>query len=243
MNFRYTRKRKRQGKAVHWWMWVGCPLGSHQVGAGYPGRARWVARLPPGGCLEEGEALLGRDAVERRRRGHAAREALDARLLQPGNALVAVRRDDGHRVRGGHEELLAEDHVAVAVAVGRRAEVRALGSVHVVHELLGVGEVGVRVAAAGYARVGEGRVEGGKGERCRCKVVEQRGDPAPRAGGSKRSAAWLRKRAGTGQLVRPRSGAGRFCAANRTWTPLRALISHRAADAARNSRTGQCREK
>jgi len=68
-----------------------------------------------------------------------------------------VRRDQCQRVRGSHKEAAAEDHVAVGVAVGRRAEdgrvARIVGvEAHLSDELCGVDEVGVGVATVEVLR-------------------------------------------------------------------------------------------
>ena len=52
------------------------------------------------------------------------------------------------RIRRGDEDALADDQVAVAVAVGRRAEIRRVLAHHLVVEMLGVDEVGVGMMAA-----------------------------------------------------------------------------------------------
>eukprot|EP00160_Parvularia_atlantis_P019742 Unigene7875_Nuclearia_a/m.24190 Unigene7875_Nuclearia_a/g.24190 ORF Unigene7875_Nuclearia_a/g.24190 Unigene7875_Nuclearia_a/m.24190 type:complete len:342 (-) Unigene7875_Nuclearia_a:41-1066(-) len=88
--------------------------------------------------------------VERTAGGHAAREALDAVLAKVRHS-EGVGGDDGHRVRRVDERVVAEDHVAVAVAVKRRGKVDALG-LHAVDELLGVRQIRVRVAAVKVLR-------------------------------------------------------------------------------------------
>jgi hypothetical protein len=51
-------------------------------------------------------------------------------------------------VAGGDEKVAAQDHVAVAVAIGGGAEVQPLRPLAQGHQLLGVRQVGVRVTAA-----------------------------------------------------------------------------------------------
>mmetsp|Transcript_8637 Transcript_8637/g.27096 ORF Transcript_8637/g.27096 Transcript_8637/m.27096 type:complete len:1102 (-) Transcript_8637:19-3324(-) len=119
--------------------------------------------LPPGRRLEEREVELGGDEVDGAAGGHAPRDGFDAALgLEEGNG-VGVGGEDGERVGGRDEELGAEDHVAIAVAVRGGAEGGDVGGVgdgpagavdgHLLGEVDGVGEVGVSVVAA---EVGEG---------------------------------------------------------------------------------------
>eukprot|EP00754_Rhynchopus_humris_P015547 Rhum_TRINITY_DN14453_c0_g3::Rhum_TRINITY_DN14453_c0_g3_i1::g.87973::m.87973 len=127
--------------------------GVHQVAEELPARRR----------LEALDALRLSHAVERARRRHGPRAA-----LQPAREAWdqrGVGRDDGERVRRRHEPLLAGDHVAVCVAVGGGAEVGARGAVADGATLLveadggderaSVGEVGVGVAVVGGVRAAE----------------------------------------------------------------------------------------
>ena len=67
--------------------------------------------------------------------------------LEVGDGLLGVGGDHGHRVGGGDEELLAQDHVAVAIAVGRRSKSRCVLPPHRLHQVMRVRQVGVRVPA------------------------------------------------------------------------------------------------
>mmetsp|Transcript_8188 Transcript_8188/g.28125 ORF Transcript_8188/g.28125 Transcript_8188/m.28125 type:complete len:607 (-) Transcript_8188:332-2152(-) len=103
--------------------------------------------LPAGWGLEEGNPELGGHEVQGAAGRHAAGHALEA-VLEVRDALLGVRGDHGHRVRGGDEEVLAQDHVPVPVSVTRGAEVILPALVeHQRDELLGVGQVGVGVPA------------------------------------------------------------------------------------------------
>ena len=110
-----------------------------------PGVHEVAEELPAGGGFEALHAGFGGDAVERRSGGHGARQT-----LEPGFEVrdaLRIRGDDGHGIGGGNKEVIAEDHVAVAVAVGRSAEIRRVLGEHRLHKLLRVREVGVGVAA------------------------------------------------------------------------------------------------
>mmetsp|Transcript_12633 Transcript_12633/g.26643 ORF Transcript_12633/g.26643 Transcript_12633/m.26643 type:complete len:642 (+) Transcript_12633:206-2131(+) len=111
--------------------------------------------LPPGGGLEEGHAHLLRHAVQGRGGGHGARQTLDA-ALEVGDGL-GVGGDHGDGVGGGDEEVVAQDHVAIAVAVGRRAKHGRRLAEHGRHQLLRVRQVGVGMSPA---KVLEGGVVG-----------------------------------------------------------------------------------
>lgn len=77
--------------------------------------------------------------------GHRASKAVDAVLLEVGDKLSVVS-DDGKRIAGGDEGISTVDHIAVTITVGGSAE----GNVGLVNGLdkgLGIGEVGVGVAA------------------------------------------------------------------------------------------------
>mmetsp|Transcript_127238 Transcript_127238/g.368387 ORF Transcript_127238/g.368387 Transcript_127238/m.368387 type:complete len:200 (+) Transcript_127238:650-1249(+) len=109
--------------------------------------------LPARWGHEDGDLLLLGHEVEGARRRHGAGAALQAGL-EVGDA-GSVRGDDGQAVRGADEPLLAEDHVAVGIAVGSRTEVRHAGSIahllahlvraHLLHQLHSVGQVWVRM--------------------------------------------------------------------------------------------------
>mmetsp|Transcript_1872 Transcript_1872/g.3603 ORF Transcript_1872/g.3603 Transcript_1872/m.3603 type:complete len:592 (+) Transcript_1872:280-2055(+) len=109
--------------------------------------------LPPGGHLVELDVLGLRDEVHGPAGGHGPGATLEA-LLEVRDALLGLVDDDGQGVGRGDEELLAEDHVAVGVAVSRGAELRHLGVVdrvlaetHDLDEVFRVREVGVRVSS------------------------------------------------------------------------------------------------
>mmetsp|Transcript_11886 Transcript_11886/g.38768 ORF Transcript_11886/g.38768 Transcript_11886/m.38768 type:complete len:668 (+) Transcript_11886:489-2492(+) len=91
------------------------------AGEGVRARVHQVAKeLPPGGHLEVRDAQLLGDPVEGARGWHRARAA-----LEPGREVrdaARVRDDDGERIARRAEEARPHDHVAVGVAVGRRAE-------------------------------------------------------------------------------------------------------------------------
>ena len=106
--------------------------GVHQVAEELPARRRLVALLAH---------RLG-DQVERARRRHAARESLDA-LAHKVRYRLQVGGQHGHRVaRRDEERILAQDHVAIAVAVERGAEV-VLASLQQAHQALRIRQVRV----------------------------------------------------------------------------------------------------
>mmetsp|Transcript_32076 Transcript_32076/g.95548 ORF Transcript_32076/g.95548 Transcript_32076/m.95548 type:complete len:351 (-) Transcript_32076:110-1162(-) len=125
------------------------------------GKVLWITtvhevakELPPCGRLETGDAFPLRHKVQCTGGRHGARTTLEA--LRKLRDALGVRHDHGQRVRGRDEELGAEDHVAVGVAVGGRAKhgrrllrhdlVAALVQSHRRHELHGVRQIGVGVA-------------------------------------------------------------------------------------------------
>ena len=65
-----------------------------------------------------------------------------------GDALLRVGGDHGHAVAGRHEEPAAQDHVAIAVAVAGRPQVRGTLAPLPLHQRVRIGQVGVRVPAA-----------------------------------------------------------------------------------------------
>ncbi len=107
--------------------------------------------LPAGRRLVTGHAEFPGNAVGRRTRRHRARDA-----RQPGRVARRQRGiggDEGEAVGRIDEEVAAENHVAVAVAVRSGAEVGRVLAVHDRHQLVGIGQVGVRMAAA---EIGQG---------------------------------------------------------------------------------------
>ncbi len=86
--------------------------------------------------------------VQRPAGGHAPGVPRDLALGEVGDG-VEVLGYDGQRVaRGDEEGALAQDHVAVAVAVEGSAKAEVLPLLHGLHQVAGVGQVGVRVAVA-----------------------------------------------------------------------------------------------
>lgn len=60
---------------------------------------------------------------------------------------ISIGCNHGHRVGWCDEELLPQNHVPVTIAIRGSAKVRALVTPAQVDQLLGIGQVGVRVAA------------------------------------------------------------------------------------------------
>ena len=97
------------------------------------------------------------DQIDGARGGHGSSDRLDASLLREEGNHVSMGSQDGKRVRGSHEEPLAENHVSVRVSICGGAEGRWLrgsrhrvtGFVHPHHvaQIARVGEIGVRVTA------------------------------------------------------------------------------------------------
>ncbi len=110
--------------------------GIEQIAEELPARRRLVARDVEG---------LG-DTVDGLARRHRARDPLEP--VPVARHEFGIGRDDGQAVARGHEEVLAEDHVAIAVAIRGCAEVEGVAAVHEFDEVLGIGQVRVRVAAA-----------------------------------------------------------------------------------------------
>mmetsp|Transcript_18911 Transcript_18911/g.58270 ORF Transcript_18911/g.58270 Transcript_18911/m.58270 type:complete len:443 (-) Transcript_18911:1492-2820(-) len=123
-------------------------FGVHQIAEELPARRR----------LEERQVQFLRHQVDGAGRRHRPRHCLEAALLLEERDDVRVRRQHRQRVRRRDEELGAEDHVPVAVAVRGRAEGRhCLGSLdratglvdaHGLDEVDRVREVGVCVVSA-----------------------------------------------------------------------------------------------
>mmetsp|Transcript_104278 Transcript_104278/g.294056 ORF Transcript_104278/g.294056 Transcript_104278/m.294056 type:complete len:275 (-) Transcript_104278:1897-2721(-) len=111
-------------------------------------------KLPAGGHLKAFNPLLLRHDVHRPGRWHRPRAALQA-AGKLRNA-IGVRHNHRERVRRRAEELRAEDHVPVGIAVGGCTEHRWRGGgpnliallvqAHRLHQLHGVREVGIGVA-------------------------------------------------------------------------------------------------
>mmetsp|Transcript_39095 Transcript_39095/g.99270 ORF Transcript_39095/g.99270 Transcript_39095/m.99270 type:complete len:351 (-) Transcript_39095:1085-2137(-) len=116
-------------------------------------------KLPAGGNLEASQALLLRDQVQGAGRRHGPGAALEAANLGELRDAIGVGHDDGQGVRRRHEELRAEDHVPVGVAIGTSAkawhklggaDLLALGvETHPPHQVDRIGEVGIGVPMPG----------------------------------------------------------------------------------------------
>ena len=61
---------------------------------------------------------------------------------------MRIGREHGERVRGGHETAMPDDEIAVAISVGRRAEIRRVRRHHQIVERFGVDQIGVGVMPA-----------------------------------------------------------------------------------------------
>ncbi len=105
----------------------------------------------PVGVLEPRNAELGRDPVGGAAGRHGPRDAAQT----PGIAgrQMGVGGQQRQTVARRDEQVGTHDHVAVAVAIGRGAEVRRVRPGHGRHQIMGVDRVGVRVMAA---EVGQG---------------------------------------------------------------------------------------
>ena len=102
--------------------------------------------LPARGCLEAGDAQGVGHHVGRGAGGHGAGHAGQAFRVAGGQG--GVGGEHGQAVAGIHEAAAPQDHVAVAIAVAGGAEVEGVAGQQQVGELVGIGEVGVGVAAA-----------------------------------------------------------------------------------------------
>ena len=119
--------------------------------------------LPAGRGLVAGNAQRLRDAIDRAAGRHRARDALQPRRITRDQ--LGIGRQHRQAVAGRDDEVAAEDHVAVAVTVGRGAEVGCVGGMHQADQFLGIGRVRIGVAAAevGQRRAVEHRA-GGRAE-------------------------------------------------------------------------------
>mmetsp|Transcript_40488 Transcript_40488/g.67824 ORF Transcript_40488/g.67824 Transcript_40488/m.67824 type:complete len:598 (+) Transcript_40488:91-1884(+) len=117
--------------------------------------------LPPSGRLKEGHAHLLCNTVQGSRGGHGPRQTLDARL-EVGDG-SGIGGDHGYGVGGRDEEVVAQDHVAVAVTVAGRTEGGRVLREHGRHELLCVRQVRVRVPTTEVLEGGV--VDQGRGRR------------------------------------------------------------------------------
>mmetsp|Transcript_15567 Transcript_15567/g.27930 ORF Transcript_15567/g.27930 Transcript_15567/m.27930 type:complete len:476 (-) Transcript_15567:417-1844(-) len=108
--------------------------------------------FPAGGDFVEFDLFLSGHKVDGSTRRHGPGAALEP-VLEVRDALLRFVHDDRQRVGRRHEKLLAQNHVAVSVAVGCGAKLRHLlrsvfAEAHLVDEVVSVGEVRVRMAAS-----------------------------------------------------------------------------------------------
>mmetsp|Transcript_28822 Transcript_28822/g.65944 ORF Transcript_28822/g.65944 Transcript_28822/m.65944 type:complete len:312 (-) Transcript_28822:371-1306(-) len=114
--------------------------------------------LPSGGSFEQIEPSFLRDKIDRSGSRHGTRDALQSSLRRYERNAIGIVGDDGQRVGRRDEELAAQNHVPVGVAVGGRAETgdRFLPDVdlfsfgiqaHQGDEFLRVGQVGIGVSS------------------------------------------------------------------------------------------------
>ena len=102
--------------------------------------------LPAGRRLVAADAELFGDAVGGGAGRHRAGDAGKPRLV--AGRQMGIRGEHREAVRRGHVDVAAEHHVAVAIAVRGRAEIRRRIREHQVHQVLRPDRIGVRVAAA-----------------------------------------------------------------------------------------------
>ena len=102
--------------------------------------------LPARGHFVALQTLRLGDQVHGSRGGHGAGKAVDTLVLEPGDELGVVR-NDSQAVTGRHKGVGAVDHVTVTVTVTGSAKVNTV-LVHVLDELVGIHQVGVRVTTA-----------------------------------------------------------------------------------------------
>ena len=102
--------------------------------------------LPAGGSLPGGNAQLGRHPVGRRTSGHGPRDALQP--LGIAGAESGIGRQHRQGIRWRYIEVAAQDHIAVAIAIGGGAEIgRALAG-QGLHQIMGMDQIGIGMAAA-----------------------------------------------------------------------------------------------
>lgn len=102
--------------------------------------------LPARGHLVALQTLRLGNTVDGTGGGHRTSQTVDALLLEPGDELGVVG-NNRQAVTRRDESVGTVDHVTVTVTVARRTEVHAI-LIHRFHELMGIHEVGVRVATA-----------------------------------------------------------------------------------------------
>src|SRR5476649_2406370 len=95
--------------------------------------------LPAGRRLVAGDAEFLGDVVGRARGRHRTGDAFQAGAITRRHG--RVRGQDGQAVGWRDGQLAADDHIAVAVAVGGGAHVGRIVGVHYVHQLGGVGRI------------------------------------------------------------------------------------------------------
>ena len=133
--------------------------------------------LPAGGGLETGDTQLLGYHVDGGAGGHRAGHPGQAAGI--GRSQGCVSGEHRQAVAGVHEAVAPQDHVAVAVAVAGGAEAVGITLQQQGRQLIGVGEVGVGVAAAEVFRWGA--VAHGAG-RCAEQALEQPRGVGPRHG-------------------------------------------------------------
>src|SRR5262249_39797277 len=111
-------------------------------------RIQQIAKeFPPCRGLIAAQASRRGDAVDSRTGGHRAGYA-----GQPGtvarNALWSMLGNDRQGVTRGDETLPSQDQVAIAIAIAGGPEVRGIRRVQMRHQLSGMHQVGIRMAAA-----------------------------------------------------------------------------------------------
>ncbi len=126
---------------------VGAGAKAFLAAQGHPASIQQVAEeLPAGGGLEAFHPETRRHPVGGLAGGHGAGDAADP--LAVAGHVVGIGGEHRQAVAGGDEEAPAQDHVAVAVAVGGRAEIRRLTAEELLHQVVGMGQVRIRVSPA-----------------------------------------------------------------------------------------------
>src|SRR5262249_19819460 len=87
------------------------------------------------------------DAIDGGRRRHGPSYARESAAI-PWDGPLRVLRENGQRVSRSDEKAASEDHIAIAVTVARRAEIRGIRPRHQVHQLGGMSLVRVGMMAA-----------------------------------------------------------------------------------------------
>ena len=113
---------------------------------GHVGVEQVAEELPARRRLEARDAQRAGDPVGRARRRHGAGDAFQAGAVAGRHG--GIRGQDGQAVRRRDVEAPADDHVAVAVAVRGGAEIGSILGRHDGDQLVRVGGIGVRMAAA-----------------------------------------------------------------------------------------------